>query len=209
MNKYPILLRRKLPDQSEASLIIDTIPTIEALLEESNISDIHSIASFEAKSRRRERLAWRVMLREYLQREPKITYLPSGKPLIEDQEFSHISISHCNDLVAVALSHRECGVDIERLDRNFDRVAQRYISQQEQSLATSTLNRAIIWSAKEVLYKMASREGLDLCKEITIEAIHHNRQEVTGVVRIAEEELLRCEISYYQPDAEHILLYHI
>lgn len=202
-------MRRNLPDGREATIIIDTIPTMEALLEESNIADIHSIASFEAESRRRERLAWRVMLRDYLEREPKITYLPNGKPLIEDREYSHISVSHCKELVAVALSHRECGIDVERLDRNFERVAQRYLTQQESAMATSPLLRAAIWSAKEVLYKMANQQGLDLKEDIRIESIRERVCEMTGVVYHNGKEIVRCDVSYYQPDSEHILLYHI
>lgn len=209
MNRYPILLRRRLPDEREATLLIDTIPTLEALLEESNIADIHSIADFGAESRRRERLAWRVMLRDYLGREAEIEYLPSGKPLLRDEEYSHISVSHCKDLVSVAISHRECGVDIERLDRRFEAVAERYMSPQEIRMSSEPLLRAVVWSAKEVLYKMAGREALDLRENIRIEHIDTSQREVEGVVISEEQELLRCRLSYYQPDEEHILLYYL
>lgn len=188
-------------------LIIDYIPPMEALLAEANEADLRAVAPFTAESRRRERLAWRVMLRRVLGREFEVEYLPSGKPQLRDAEFSHISVSHCRDMVAVALSTRECGVDVELLERRFAAVAERYMSPEELSLAATAEEQAIVWSAKEVLYKMAGTKGLDWRREIRIEAIDGATSLVRGVVSHHDKELLRCELHLLQPDPEHILLY--
>ena len=188
-------------------LIIDYIPPMEALLAEANEADLRAVAPFTAESRRRERLAWRVMLRRALGRDFEVEYLPSGKPQLRDVEFSHISVSHCRDMVAVALSTRECGVDVELLERRFAAVAERYMSPEELSLAATAEEQAIVWSAKEVLYKMAGTEGLDWRREIRIVEINAAEQRVRGVVERRGERLVEQSLHYCYPDAEHIVLY--
>lgn len=192
---------------AEAIIIIDYIPPMEALLADATEADLRAVAEFAAESRRRERLAWRAMLRRALGRECVIEYKPSGKPQIVDEKYSHISVSHCRDMVAVALSTRECGVDVELLERRFAAVAERYMSHEELAMATTAGQQAIVWSAKEVLYKMAGTEGLDLRGEIRITQIDEAEARVRGVVEHRGERLMEQSLHYCYPDAEHILIY--
>ena len=192
---------------AEAIIIIDYIPPMEALLADATEADLRAVAEFAAESRRRERLAWRAMLRRALGRECVIEYKPSGKPQIVDEKYSHISVSHCRDMVAVAVATAECGVDVELLERRFAAVAERYMSPEELSLVNSDVERAIVWSAKEVLYKMAGTEGLELRREIRIVEINAAEQSVRGVVERRGERLVERSLRYCYPDAEHIVLY--
>ncbi|MDO5496290.1 MAG: 4'-phosphopantetheinyl transferase superfamily protein [Alistipes sp.] len=206
MSNFPLILRSdKMP--CGALLLVDYIPSYEALLAAADDADRASIAGFSSPSRCRERLAWRELLRRELRMPVAVSYLPSGRPLLQGSAFQYISVSHCADMVAVVLSDARCGVDVERLDRRFAAVAERYISDEELSLVHSDYERAVIWAAKECLYKMTHCEGLDLKEHIRIEAIDGATSLVRGVVRHHDKELLRCELHLLQPDTEHILLY--
>lgn len=205
MSNFPLILRSAA--SCGAVLLVDYIPQYEALLAAADDADRASIAGFSSPSRCRERLAWRILLREYLQHPIQVSYLKSGRPELQHSDYSSLSVSHCADMVAVVLSKGRCGVDVERLDRRFAAIAERYISAEELSLVHSGFERAVIWSAKECLYKMAQCEGLDLKEHIRIEAIDRTKSLVRGVVRYHDKELLRCELHLLQPDAEHILLY--
>jgi hypothetical protein len=54
------------------------------------------------------------------------------------------------------------------MERDFGRVASRYVSDQEQGLCREEWWPAALWCAKEALYKMAGREGVDFKRDIII-----------------------------------------
>ncbi len=148
-------------------IAVAQIPDKELLEREATEEELCSVADVVAPSRRRERLAWRALLRE-LSPAAEVEYLPSGKPLLHDFQYKHLSVSHCRDYVAVALSLEPCGVDVERLDRNFGRVRSRYMSEWEALLSTHKDWAAVVWCAKEAMYKMAGREGVDFKRDMQI-----------------------------------------
>jgi len=105
----------------------------------------------------------------------------------------HVSIAHTHRFVVV-LTHPQMrvGVDIESLDRNFSAVAQRALSDRERSYLCEaspfpaeaspfpaaahhlqvdmrTAQLAILWCAKEALYKCISQEGVDFARQMEIE----------------------------------------
>jgi 4'-phosphopantetheinyl transferase EntD len=54
------------------------------------------------------------------------------------------------------------------MERDFGRVASRYVSNQEQGLCREEWWHAALWCAKEALYKMAQREGISLRDDIRV-----------------------------------------
>lgn len=101
----------------------------------------------------------------------------------------HISVSHCRGSVAVLFSDRRCAVDIETLDRNFRRLASRYMTPAEAALSDDPRWPAAVWSAKETLYKYAGRRELDLLRDLSIERADLGHGIIRG--RIAGGEPLR------------------
>ena len=131
--------------------------------------ELQSVEGITALSSRVVRLAWRALLREMLSpTTAEVSYLPSGKPQIRNSQYQHISVSHSRDYVAVALSQDPCGVDVERIDRNFEHVKSRYMTVAESQLSADRRWAAVVWCAKEALYKYAGREGLDFLRDIVI-----------------------------------------
>ena len=114
-------------------------------------------------------------------------------------------MSHCADCVALLLSDKPCGVDVERVERNFERVARKYISDAEREglPVDSPLKMAAVWCAKEALYKMMSREGVDFLRDIELLRLDVEAGEIEA--RLLDEQLVQLRI--VQPDEAHILVF--
>lgn len=166
--------------------------------------ELQSVEGITATSRRLERLAWRALLRS-LEPEARVEYLPSGKPQILNSQYQHISVSHCRGAVAVVLADRGCGVDVECRSRNFERVQSRYMTQQERSLSTHEDWAAVVWCAKEALYKMAGREGVDFLSDVVIRSArcHDSKWSLTAEL-FGSEQVELCGECVGQ---EHILVF--
>ena len=182
------------------------IGSLAELERHATAEEMKSVEGITSESRRAERLSWRAMLRS-LEPEAVVEYQPSGKPQILNSQYQHISVSHCRGLVAVALSQRPCGVDVERTDRNFERVKSRYMTEQEHLLSTHKDWAAVVWCAKEALYKLAGREGVDFLRDVIIRSTqcHDSKWSLTAELFGSEQVELRGE----WVDANHILVYTV
>lgn len=131
--------------------------------------DLQQAERFGDGFRRRQFLGWRSMVRRVLGTEADIRYDCTGTPVVVGHDRS-LGVSHDSGLIAVSVSAGRCGVDVERMDRNFSRVRSRYISKSEEALAASAdpLFAAALWCGKEALYKYAGRQGLDFLKDIQV-----------------------------------------
>lgn len=129
-------------------------------------SDYYNTISSE--SRRKEWLASRVIVRKELGVEVSTKYKNRIPTLIGSDLF--LSISHCDNLVAVYLSDVPCGVDIENFCRNFDRVASRFLSAEELTYIKGK-DVALAWSIKEAAYKRIRVSDIDFATMFTIKKI--------------------------------------
>lgn len=104
------------------------------------------------EGRAAEREGVKKLLRAMLGYAPKLVYDDAGKPSIEGY---HLSISHTRGRVVVALSAtRYVGVDIEYQSDRVDRVASRFLRDDE--VYQSTDERLRVWCVKEAVYKLFS-----------------------------------------------------
>lgn len=143
--------------------------------------DERAAAAVFAGCRRTEYLAWRAIVRRELGADVRIGYHATGAPAV-DTPHTHISVAHCPGRIAVCISDRPCAVDIEPENRNFSRVAPRFLTAQERALSPDSLLPGVVWCAKETLYKLSGREGLDLLRDIRITALDIEAGRVTGRV---------------------------
>ncbi len=149
--------------------------------------DERAAASHFADARKREYLAWRAIVRRAIGRDALIAYNSVGAPTLTNYPF-RITVSHCRGRIAVGISDRPCAVDIERIDRNFQRILSRYLSPEEQRLSAHPLFPAIAWCAKETLYKYAGRQGFDLRDDLHIDGISFSEAEARPMLH----EILPC-----------------
>ena len=187
----------------QATLVVEPIAPLSELEREADERDLQSIEAFTSPSRRAERLAWRRVLRR-LSPDAEVEYEPSGAPRLKNSPYTYISVSHCRDVVAVVLSCAKCGVDVERVDRDFARVAERYMTAAESALCSEEWWAAAVWCAKECLYKMAGREGADFKRDIVVESVDTSTSQI--LCRAYGEPMT---LHYAMPDEKHLLAYSL
>ncbi|HCC70607.1 MAG TPA: hypothetical protein DEQ09_05580 [Bacteroidales bacterium] len=133
--------------------------------------DKKKFKQFKSNSRKLEFLSVRALLAELLGPEARIVYNKNNKPFIKDG--SHfISISHSHKLTAIMLSSRErIGIDLEYMSSNIMRIARKFINRNEKVTRKRDLRKYHLylhWCAKESLYKICDKEGINMQKNITI-----------------------------------------
>ena len=223
-----------------ANRVIDATPDGQVILcevSDINLEDVElqadeaDLASVEGMRgrRRSDRLIWRGMARRLIDNRPlEVEYTVEGAPRINNYPYTHISVSHCNKAIALAVSQCLCGIDVECLDRNFRKVAPRYITPEEWLLkptedvgaANSTngsgsgsasaegedieqMFLATVWCAKECLFKMYGRRGLDLCHDICVESIDLEQGVVAGHVKGHPQVMMKIVKT-----SDYIVVYH-
>ena len=184
---------------SDVTLLVRSLMTETEVAPWVTPEEFSYVATFGNDERRREFLSWRAVVRQALGREVQIAYNELGAPILVGRA-EHISVSHAKDLLVVALSKDRVGVDIERLDRRYQRILAKYLTAEEQQLSADPHFPAAAWCAKEAIYKWAGIRGLSF-EEVQIQSF--DGEYLTASVRGVEPVTL--SISY--PDDEHIMAY--
>ena len=154
--------------------IAEEIDELKELLKDNSI--IEQIeAQYNNPKRQREQLISHLLIKHLLGEAKAIKHHANGMPYIEDCTELFISISHSRKSIAVAISNTPIGIDLEEIERKQYSLLKKYTSQTEQNWVESKQNdnekqfiSAIIWSAKEAIYKLANTEGLLFESEIEI-----------------------------------------
>ncbi len=98
-------------------------------------------------------------------------YGRQGKPVFADLELPQFNLSHSGDFVALALSHTQCGVDLQKMEssRDVTPLADRFFSPEEAEAVRQEGEETFfrLWTRKEALAKcagksLASELGRDL-----------------------------------------------
>ena len=159
--------------------------------------DVASAMRFQNEKRRREHLAWRRIVRRELGAKVHIDYNDVGAPVV-DAEGRWISVAHGGESVAVAIADCPVGIDIESVTRDFDRVAPRYMTEAEQSLAADENWACFVWCAKEAMYKLYGRRGVELRGELRVESFDSSTMTIYGGMADMTPALVK--ISLYEDD---------
>jgi 4'-phosphopantetheinyl transferase len=126
----------------------------------------------------------------------------NGKPCLPGAPF-HFSLSHCKGYAACAISETgPIGVDIEIIHERISKVAHKFLSVEEKQLVTDISEEALLkqlafyWAAKEAMYKMYEKNGIDFSK-------HFN------VTQLADQDqgLVPAEINHQDQDKKVQLQY--
>lgn len=137
--------------------------------------ELNSFLQLRNELRKREWLAARLLLRQMTDNMSKISYDPTGKPLLVNSA-GHISISHSSNRVVIYL-HPELqpGIDIELITRNVERPARKFLSSKELEDSTiggqlSNKDLMLRWCAKEAVFKMVPYTDIDFASQIECHA---------------------------------------
>ena len=138
--------------------ITETLEEIIALGEGINTSN------YTSKKRKKEHLASRLLVNEICPTKT-IIYNEFGAPELNNGK--HISISHSKELVAVILSDKKTGLDIEQISEKSLRIASKFVS--ARNLIKLNKEKAtLIWCLKEAIYKWHQKGSVDFIKDIII-----------------------------------------
>jgi phosphopantetheinyl transferase len=133
-------------------------------------TEIVNAGNFKNPSRKSEWIAVRLLLYELLNEVREINYDENRKPSISESYWD-ISISHTKGLVAVILSKKMAGIDIEAISERVLKIEDKFLSEPEKQ-QLSKENRLesslICWSAKETIYKIYGKKALDFKKDMCI-----------------------------------------
>lgn len=131
-----------------------------------------AFAKFTFEKRKTEWLATRALIKQMIGSTFQISYTESGKPLLNHPLYSHISISHSREFVAVLIhSQLAVGIDIESMNRNYAPIRKKYLSETElENVSEHPVYQCLYWCAKEAVFKIAEEDGVDFRKQIQISA---------------------------------------
>ena len=104
----------------------------------------------------------------------QIEIAPNGKPWIPGSNF-HFSFSHCKGYAAVAVSDTDpIGMDIEIIHERIAKVAHKFLHKNEKELIETLSSDMQLkqmgfnWAAKEAMYKMYEKNGIDFSEHFLI-----------------------------------------
>jgi 4'-phosphopantetheinyl transferase len=177
LNKYTVIGVWKIEED---------LPSLLSMVEMSP-EDRKRYVVFRSTSRKLEFLSVRALLAELLGKDARIVYNKNNKPFIKDG--SHfISITHSNKLTAILISRDErVGIDLEYMRTNINAFSSRFLNKKEKITrrwADRTYHLYIHWCAKESIYKICDKEGINIVQDITIEPFDvHENGEIKGWVK--------------------------
>ena len=166
-------------------------------------SDWEVSRSFGSERRRREYLSWRSIVYRELGHDAQIEYNSVGAPIVSNRNGIFIGVSHCSEYVAVIISPSPCAVDVESTSRNYARIESRYISNKEMQISDTGLYPAVVWCAKEALYKLSGERGLDFIEDLHVE----DYLDVVVVGRIKDREKIQLSVATIDDDRFVVVSY--
>jgi len=148
----------------------------ELVLFLNNESFLKEIQSLGLKSELRinQKLAAGILLQHILKENIELYYDELGKPHLKNH-VGNISISNTKEFVVV-IYHREktVGIDIEIPSERIEKIAPKFINQQEQNWITNSqtsyyINCFVVWCVKESLFKLIGGGGIDFKDHILVD----------------------------------------
>ena len=110
------------------------------------------------------RLLQRALLLEYgIEELPMFIYEEGCKPMLQGHPDIHFSLSHCREAVAVAVSNRPIGIDIETTAHYSPEVVRRVMNDDEMMKIKASSRPDVaftrLWTMKESLYKLTGNDN--------------------------------------------------
>jgi 4'-phosphopantetheinyl transferase len=172
-------------------------------------TDLPLYSKISNETRKKEWLAVRVLLNEVLGFWPNITYMETGKPILNNHA-RHLSISHSKEMVGILLcTSPYAGIDIEKITRNIDSILPRFLSDEEmKNVEQSTIPycKIIHWCAKEAIFKSINEPNIEFSKRIIIEEINDDGTIVANFKSKRKNQELH--LNYMHLD-EHLIVWTI
>jgi len=120
-----------------------------------------------------------------------------GKPELRGSD-KHISISHSELWCAAMISDQTCGVDVQIYSKTVERIAGRFLSDQDLADAKKAKNPLhhlhVLWGVKECIYKAYGKRKLGFRENIIITHLDHEHDKGRGEI---DFEGLHLQYDFY------------
>ena len=116
---------------------------------------------------------------------------PSGKPFLKDKSYE-ISLSHSSEYVAVVLSDRLVGIDIQQANPKLERIKGKFISDEEFDWFKDQIDFDLIhhfWGAKEALFKAYGNGKVEFRRDLKITQLPVELSNGCGLGKVIKEDL--------------------
>jgi len=148
-------------EENNATILIweltESIQELEKISSFSNTSHLHS------EKRKKEFISSRLLLKEY-NSDLQISYAENGSPILSNEEF--ISISHSANLIVIAVSKKNIGVDIQEISEKPKKLFSKFGNSHHTDLSKEKCT--LVWSIKESVFKYHKIGNVDFRKDIYI-----------------------------------------
>ncbi len=160
-----------------------------------------------------KKLQWfatRHLVNEMLGETTEIEKDEAGKPFLKNSSY-HLSISHTPVFAAAMLSKvAAVGIDLEMVNPKVERIAHKFLREDEiKSIQPDEKIEKLIlyWSAKESLYKLYGKAGIEFMSHLLIEPFDLKlsgelKSEIVGI----EQPLKNLRVNY-EFFEDHVLTY--
>ena len=139
--------------------------TLEEMMELTEHHYDHEIEHISNEVRKKERIISRFLLETLVGKKVEVKYADSGKPFCDGM---HFSISHTKNFVAVIVSNKPVGVDIEYKSDRIFRITEKFMHPDELKTLSEYSEKQkfalICWCAKETVFKIIEENGVDFAK---------------------------------------------
>jgi len=155
---------------------------------------------FSGEKRQKEYLATRLLLQNILGKKTEVIYHETRRPLLKDSTLN-ISISHSADYVVVFISNDLCGIDVENVHRNIDRVTKRFLHPEELAWIVNSnqhqMLKMIHWGAKEAIFKCSCETGVQFDKQIFITPFESGKTELFRGKLATKNKVVQYILRYF------------
>ena len=170
--------------------------------------DVRRFESHSDGERSKHWLYSRVLLREMLKTSGFIELSADefGKPFLVNFP-QKVSISHSGDMVAVMLSTFDCGMDIQLMKPNIERVAHKFINEEEwKSIDPDTRfeQMYLVWCCKEALYKYYGKKNLAFKEHLALKTFSWSPE--GSLIGIIQKDDYYIELPVYWKRIDNYLL---
>ena len=140
------------------------------LIENPNV--LEKVQNYKSISHRKQYLATQILLQQE-KLDKLMTKDENGKPLLPK---GYISISHDSNYVAVMLSKKKCGIDLQSESTKVMRIKHKFYDEDDAEIIGQEVPfYTLIWSLKEALYKVNGDPMVYFKEHIRIKTILGNR----------------------------------
>lgn len=134
----------------------------------------------------------------------------AGKPVLKHTN-KHISLSHTPQFAAAMLGEKyPVGIDLEMINPKVERIAHKFLRADEVEAidAHEKIEKLILyWSAKEALYKLYGKGGIEFSTQLLIEPFTLKNQGILNARITGIPDPIENLVLHYEFFNDHVLTY--